>query len=650
MSGSKITTAEVVELQESNQVKLGIKCLIPDNDSATTDVLRARATERFMQDKEYMELESASERKGDIIYRRARTSAPQKSTQTYAYRPAQMMVPPPPPRSAPRTIAVTSSEKTEVMKASNAATKGQNATIRAESPDPAGPMPIRAASPKELRRVDSVQEVTKTRRSSRSRHSKHRTSIVIEAYKPEREEAEIRRLARDEVVRYRQAERMMEAHGNAYAYSQRPVVETEVAQPEPVPEPVARVPVERRIALEKDVVDRPWIKDSEPSHKLDYAKSQRSARMRTELERATGTEDVERTQKRFALLQVARELEEEQKATPRRNYASSDKTRFPGSSEPRRPKVAENPTRYDVAETEEASKAASDERFMNVERFKDAERRNAFFVKSMTRDRQAEGDSSSSSEWTDQEYWLDGQPTGAVVGLSSKTAKTRDEQPSTTSRTRRLVLQRQPIASEATPREQEVASYPRRSEGNVDRVSRHSRREYTERSTTDALPYPAEESMVSAQMPSPQPLPSKAKKSQPTDPEGEYTYVKRTVQHKRASSRLGEKPYYEVEETFGRRSKPAQAELKPQKEAQIECQRKDNNHHTSDVSSRVKFAKQVEFSPTPPGSDASSTQFRKLGRMRRDLGVTETGGDLIAEYERRGRARSRLPYEGYDYR
>ncbi|KAI6791224.1 hypothetical protein KC361_g7449 [Hortaea werneckii] len=63
---------------------------------------------------------------------------------------------------------------------------------------------------------------------------------------------------------------------------------------------------------------------------------------------------------------------------------------------------------------------------------------------------------------------------------------------------------------------------------------------------------------------------------------------------------------------------------------------------------RVRFASNVEFSPTPPGSDASSAQFRIIGPQGRSKskgklsgGGWESGEDLIAEYERRGGARAR---------
>lgn len=667
MQGSK-TTAEVVELQDSSEVKLGVKCLIPDDDYVSAEVLRARATERFVQESEYMERESAG---GGNIYRRARASAPQERVLEYAYRPAQIMVPPPPPRTAPRTMTLTSNEQTKVTMDSNAATMGQISTSRVESPTLVTPMPTQIASPTKLKRADSVKEVTEGRRSSRSRHS-HRTSIVIEAYKPERTEIEIRRLARDEVERYRQAERLMEAHGDVYTHGK--LVAVEAAPPEP--EPIALVPVERRIALEKDVVDRPWIKSPERPRPLEFASAYRRERSQTGPEEAIESLPApwrplraSEFRRRRSRSRYRRELGEDAyvwrrdaihsgadmtRENARREDASSDKTRWPGTSKPRRAKVAENPTRYETTEVEEAAQQYKDSDA--DERFKNAERRSAKFAEDMREVRsardlsstqQADVASSSSGRWTDREYWLDGQPAQAAVDRPSRTAKVRVEGPPVSARTERLILERQPPANGSIPREPMPA--PR--EQVAASSSRRMRHSITERTATNVLPYPAEESIVSAQMPSPKPPVSKAKINKPAkEDEGEYTFVKRTVKHTRSTSRPGrEKPYYEVHETFGRRSKPAADETKPQKEVEVNVRRKDDNQRTSDISSRVHFAKQVEFSPTPPGSDASSTQFRKLGRMRRDLGVGETGGDLIAEYERRGRARSRLPYEGYDY-
>ncbi|KAH9828847.1 hypothetical protein Tdes44962_MAKER09216 [Teratosphaeria destructans] len=71
--------------------------------------------------------------------------------------------------------------------------------------------------------------------------------------------------------------------------------------------------------------------------------------------------------------------------------------------------------------------------------------------------------------------------------------------------------------------------------------------------------------------------------------------------------------------------------------------RRETKGSPSSTSTRVRFASKVEVSPTPPGSDASSSQFRIIGarggsKKRVD---GESGEDLIAEYESRGRTRVR---------
>ncbi|KAK5723259.1 hypothetical protein LTR15_004956 [Elasticomyces elasticus] len=66
----------------------------------------------------------------------------------------------------------------------------------------------------------------------------------------------------------------------------------------------------------------------------------------------------------------------------------------------------------------------------------------------------------------------------------------------------------------------------------------------------------------------------------------------------------------------------------------------DDSEHSS---GRVRFASKVDVSPTPPDSEASSTQFRIIGaRPGSKKKMRENGEDLIAEYEeRRGRSRAR---------
>lgn len=79
-------------------------------------------------------------------------------------------------------------------------------------------------------------------------------------------------------------------------------------------------------------------------------------------------------------------------------------------------------------------------------------------------------------------------------------------------------------------------------------------------------------------------------------------------------------------------------------------ERRERLNKASDDSAHVKFASKVDISPTPPGSDESSNAFRRfhdfVGRKASRQQIDghdseEKGEDLIAEYERRGRLRSR---------
>ncbi|KAF2769540.1 hypothetical protein EJ03DRAFT_94119 [Teratosphaeria nubilosa] len=86
------------------------------------------------------------------------------------------------------------------------------------------------------------------------------------------------------------------------------------------------------------------------------------------------------------------------------------------------------------------------------------------------------------------------------------------------------------------------------------------------------------------------------------------------------------------------------AEVQPSRaQQQRRHYRRETKGSPSSTSTRVRFASKVEVSPTPPGSDASSTQFRIIGPRgaSKKLVDGESGEDLIAEYENRGRTRVR---------
>ena len=138
--------------------------------------------------------------------------------------------------------------------------------------------------------------------------------------------------------------------------------------------------------------------------------------------------------------------------------------------------------------------------------------------------------------------------------------------------------------------------------------------------------------------------------SSANDPNSEYIYIERTVQP--ADRRRGSRPFddappeerVEMEETLVVRRRP-EGEA-PSRQRRRGRDKKDMRD--SDESNHVKFNSKVEISPTPPGSDASSSEFRSFHSIgpqnNRQIDGNEDGGrrcDIISEYERRGRTRSR---------
>jgi hypothetical protein len=136
------------------------------------------------------------------------------------------------------------------------------------------------------------------------------------------------------------------------------------------------------------------------------------------------------------------------------------------------------------------------------------------------------------------------------------------------------------------------------------------------------------------------------------EPQSRYTYVERKVERAGPPSGLhsrGDSPgvYYVEEERLLRRRRSPQEQLVPEDNARGRSRDNDARQRASDISSKVRFAKKVEYSPTPPGSDASSTEFRGLRQIKKVASNVrpEKGEDLIAEYERRSPSRSRLAAE-----
>ena len=138
-----------------------------------------------------------------------------------------------------------------------------------------------------------------------------------------------------------------------------------------------------------------------------------------------------------------------------------------------------------------------------------------------------------------------------------------------------------------------------------------------------------------------------------------YEYTVRTVQP--ADRPTGKGPFDDVPPSHRVVTEEiSRTEREPEQEAQPPRQHRERRKpkvRDSEESNHVHFNSKVEISPTPPGSDASSSAFRSfhsfgLGNSRQVDGYDdrpESGEDLIAEYERRGRARNRDQRVEYDY-
>ncbi|KAK5117690.1 hypothetical protein LTR62_005113 [Meristemomyces frigidus] len=138
----------------------------------------------------------------------------------------------------------------------------------------------------------------------------------------------------------------------------------------------------------------------------------------------------------------------------------------------------------------------------------------------------------------------------------------------------------------------------------------------------------------------------------PKPPEQEYIYTKRTVEPVRSrirhdGSRDIEGSRYMRTEEIWRQSNGARLGSRTSHNNKIETpstKAQAKGAEGSVTSSRVRFASKIEISPTPPESEASSSEFRIIGSKagsKKKLRDGESAEDLIAEFESRGRSRTR---------
>ena len=136
----------------------------------------------------------------------------------------------------------------------------------------------------------------------------------------------------------------------------------------------------------------------------------------------------------------------------------------------------------------------------------------------------------------------------------------------------------------------------------------------------------------------------------PTTPRGEVEEYWETKTHPQKQAPASRVEIQQHPETGRHPKEQAAAPSRQHKE------RRKAKVRDSEESNHVRFSNKVHISPTPPNSDASSSEFRSFHSSRRGHSQQidghrspERGEDLIAEYERRGRTRSRDTRAVHDY-
>lgn len=769
----RITTVEdktfagtkVVKLAESNEIRIGIGCIVPDEDYVSNTKMRERRKQELLRsipkrDKREESSSSGEDRK--IVYRHVRLRETCSTS--------------PPKRSREDSLVYDQCTTTAVAALS---------TVQGD--------PFTKALSRASRAVKATEgpPVNGTRRSITTEVSRsHSQSVAKEpAENVERTESNIRKIARDEVERYRQAERRIAAHPEPFAHGRmvpierRGAVENLTAQPasrsekRPVREervvyqevevqrqsprspqlecdeissPVVKVKSERTQELDVEVKvqrhasstnrskPRPHFRspvkeeashDREPKNEQKLSRSSQAARSgrpswapqwlqdlpAEPAEEADSTETLPRSkvsEKKFRLEETkAKEPHE----LPRSDYAASGKLKevYRGHGDEYRPRI--NSAKDAPAVTEVWLPAADNRNvFEVIEEIEVPERRDrtrprvfdglssdkqASFADGVSKpkgestrlDRMPSGSmptnarqsSTRSSRRTDREYWYDGGVARTASGLSSHqqesdirerreeerygtdwgphslsermlTSPSRLDQPdfkATSRRSKESQTVKGPryTADEAPPRDQGAEDVREQ------RPSVPSGRTRVQQSAQSPSEYIYTEHIV---QPAGGPVSASARSQRSArSPDSEYIYTERRTEPAARAEKNAQDLDIETSETFVHRKRDSGAEAPKPRPQQRERQERTNaivvesNHSSqakasnSNHSSRVRFASKIKISPTPPDSDASSQQFRTFAsrRAKHAKGFDERGEELIEEYERRGRSRSREP-------
>jgi len=661
------SVAEIVQHTESKDVKLGVKCLVPDADCLTNEEMPTKRAGHLVSQIARVESEYALPPVPRYVNKPQR-----KQSEEIVYRHIHVTVPPAPmiQRSSARLTSSESRILNEQSVNRDEGYIGQHSS-RPRKPNgeatvdvciPVVPPPLSPpfAAAAALRKIEAAEISTagSVMPSIRSRRTSIRRVSETERSALEVNEPKIRRLARDEIVRYRQAERKIEAHKEPYAHGRLIPVEQEY------------VPVARRIELQADVTEKmPW--------QLDAIESRRDSAFALPV---LNTKETEQTGTEAPAWTLRTERVPERPGKHRfqapSSSCSSDTTRWPGAEMKRSYRVTEDKMSLDDETARDYRvNGASNARYTSADA---RSKLGSSQVMDVVKDREPPGG------WRPHEETQYYKVTRRTVDAPEDVSKRKDNVCLRHRAYGGMSGANDPLAS-ARPCEKVNAQA-----GDHERSSRATDRVSTEESKAflvtrlgeqvvgrevkraqDAgcgdtlvmeriyqkdlepigLPYPHEASATPVSMPSPSSHASRlAKSSKSREHDREYVYVERTVEPLgkpggQFSEAQRNHDYYRETSEYLHRGRTLQdrSEASQRQPTRPEVKQR----RPSDVSSRVRFAKKLDISPTPPGSDASSAQFRSFGgKYKATLdgqGPPEHGGNLIAEYEHRGRQRSRTP-------
>ncbi|KAK4507833.1 hypothetical protein PRZ48_001568 [Zasmidium cellare] len=602
---------DIVERHESHGPKLGVKSFVADEDCFPARMARSRRVDYDLDEVEWKELEPAPAkqsppRQKEYIYRHIHVAVPPPPIH-----PPPPIAPPqaePPPKAQPPepsfiyvpkpSVKSTAQDAIDSISEKSAhSSKHKQYEIRRikqTAPKQASVAAESVTTESEIRHVESKKTVaSKARAEVEIRSSSGRS----DASKAEWTETDIRRLARDEVERYRRAERSMDAHGDAYAHGRMVPVER-----------VPVVPVERRIEAQRDVEDdMPWKQGNEQKEKEPvYASRKREYRVRSE---SQGREEEILIVRRSGQRPQAEDAPSSgAKKTSPPSDTSSDKTRWP---------------------TQETRKST----YVQGSRISRRSEQPQWDADQQSKKNGADAD----KKQTTTGHWIDyGQPRGTQIHERQLRVAESEREYSKTSK--------RPEYPKNFHEERVTMEYDRRDSGVEGLVQKQKAQK---RSQEVALPYPRDDEDTPVPMPSPSSHASRPTKSVARgDNDSEYYYKLRTVQPADEETYVRSDRdgiyYREQSEYLHRRKTPADP---TPPEPTSTPPKRIGERRQSDVSSRVRFANKVAVSPTPPGSDASSARFH--GRSQ----VEEKGPSRVIDfgYERMGRTPSRAAPEEREY-